>query len=526
MDTKQLSKDHLLLHRSGPNKKQIISRFNATSLNFPLDLKVHQDLQYNSYSKNDQEDTIKCTFDNNKSDNIMKVYYYFKIPHVAVADKWAGKVQIRWTNKIAHNIVGSTLLKIMCNKNGTNQNINAFYTDPIWNDIYYSYFVEDKDLYDDKIGQIEELSKWSRSLPEVDVETKIPWIWSDFMSQSFPIHNNEGSIILENTFTILTSNQISKFLMMRVLDGGEWKYIKPTDDISKYINTNNIHESDIPQPAVEYHSDSASDSDASETNGSLHGSIRNGSTPSSRNHFVRKKKSKNNRRITRFNRMRENRDTLSAMNLLIFEKDKNRPRILLSGTKQDSVFLQEHIAAQPLVKYFTYDIVQLTKEDVTPGSKRTIFIDTRDLIHSLYIIAQNKQALRYNNYSNYTTNAIEPECGVNPIKFMTIKVGETVVFDGDSIMLGTVARESLPAYPREGGYNAYSFSFNAISPHNDTSIRSVSPTQITLDIVFEKLDESEEDTDFTLYVYSNVKRQVTHNRKTNEINVLRESFIE
>lgn len=553
MDTRQLSRDHSLLHRSGSDHAPVLSRFNSKPLMFPLDTKVIVDLTYDNKLGSHSSDTIKSIIDNNRSDNVRKVYFSFKLPIVGVKDEWKDKVQIRWTDKAVHHFVGSTLFNITINKNGTNKNVKAFYTDPIWSDLHYSYCVEKQDDYDDETGQTEDLMSWSSCLPETEVHYIIPWIWCKYMSQSFPIHNNEGSTSIESSFTCSIISQIARFLRIRIRKDGRWVYASPTDDVMRYLTKDDArsfrmglnstgprsvvdhHSSAVPTVSTEFRDavdhDSASDSDVSRTTQS-HPVYEPEQETDDRRVRRRTARSRNGRSMRSSRSVRSGRNartartTKSFMNFLEFDNGRNQPKIWMSGTKQDQVFLEQHIVTNPLTKYFTYDVMCLVKEDMSPGSRRTFVLKGPDLHHALYFVARNKKSVTYNSLSNYTTNATNPDLGINPIKLVTIKVGDQVVFKGDATMLKMVAKESFPSQPRDIGYNAYSFSFNAFSPHNDTSYRSEGSTLITVEIALEPLDDKEEDTNFTVFIYSNAKRQVIHDRSANDIRVLRESFVE
>ena len=515
--------DQALLHRGVDVRRPVVSRFSVVGINFPLDTKVVHDVSYNKLGNgNSSTETITATFDNNRLDNIRRIHFGFRVGEVSVAEQWKGKIEICWTNRFVHHMVGNTILTSRLNKDGTSKQTGTFFTDAIWGDLNYTYFIKNKESYDDDIGMLDNMCSWSSSLPATDVIHTLPLIWSNHLSQSFPIHDNAGDVVLNSSFTLTLHDQIIKYLRVRIrtdkptANGDGWIYIKPTDSISRYLAAPKT-------VSMEFVSRSDDVDDESDTESVMSATSSTGTR--------RPRPRMNGARHTRIHRDRRRNGTMQgskheqALDHITYETKPMPLTISVEGTKQDPDYIRSHVASKSVTSYYTYDVVPLVKDEMQPGSKKLFTIRGGDLHHTLYFLARNLKAERSNYYSNYTTNSVDHLQGYNPIEHVRIIVGDIVVFDGNSTTLRKVAKGTFPAYSEEHGYNAHSFSFNPVSPYNDTSYVSNGKSIITVEVTLRTLEDHEEDTRFGLTIYSNAKRQVVHDRKLHDIKVLKGGFV-
>lgn len=96
---------------------------------------------------------------------------------------------------------------------------------------------------------------------------------------------------------------------------------------------------------------------------------------------------------------------------------------------------------------------------------------------AMFWVAENKNAINKNNYSNYTTNADNLYHGWDPIKTTTLRYGTTDRLNNMSSDHFSIAepRKHFKSAPNEKGYHAYSFAWDSMC------------TDATIGIVFDDL---------------------------------------
>jgi len=508
-----LDQDQRLLHRSRNEDDPLIDRFEFSPTKLPFDIEVNREVAYeavtngsfansNSGSSGGSKQTIRYPFDNTKFDSVRIMYYLFRIPPVKIRSEYIGKLQISWSFSLPHQIAGSCYMTMKMSDKGMNNEIGNFSFDQTWWDIYYNYFVKNKnDYFRDTHLDSEPLVTWGNELPSYQVKLPLPWFWSNVTHQNLPIHNNSGTITFGGSFTMNVKNQIKSFLRIRILlDDGTYQYVQPSEDISAYITISGDNVSSFAEKKRDISRKAKTEKEERQSRSSQRSS-------------------------TRLRRTETVETTsIKAIDCLIFTQDSSTPTLFITGIQRDKQFLFSSISSNYIAKYFTYDVKLCCNNEMMPGSTKEFTIPGRELHHAFYIVARNNLSESRNCYSNYSTNSLNPLDGRNPIERIRISVGENVLYDGDTDMLEVIGRNHFPASPDGIGFNAYSLSLNPISSHNDTSHKSTTKIPIKIVVSMKRLKRNEENTGFNVCIYSHVKSQVVHDRSRNTLHVLKDNF--
>jgi len=117
------------------------------------------------------------------------------------------------------------------------------------------------------------------------------------------------------------------------------------------------------------------------------------------------------------------------------------------------------LKSQPSVEMYYDTLTSLDAEDDTQTSLQ---LHSTAPVRALFFVAQNLTASAINNYSNYTTNAVDPYAGYSPISqvslhyqnYKAIEKEDSEVFSEDEPYWST------PACPQQPGYHAIVFPTN------------------------------------------------------------------
>lgn len=154
----------------------------------------------------------------NKSyDFLGEVAYIQVIPELTVAPKYRASIRIAWPHNFHHQVCHNRTLLV----NGTK--VQTFNTEIM--DNYYQVFVEDKDSYDQDVGNIAILNEWSSHLPQFPVSVSMPWFSTEDTGQTIPFalcREANWEIHLE------LQNNISRLLRVQRLnkETGKWETTK------------------------------------------------------------------------------------------------------------------------------------------------------------------------------------------------------------------------------------------------------------------------------------------------------------
>ena len=113
--------------------------------------------------------------------------------------------------------------------------------------------------------------------------------------------------------------------------------------------------------------------------------------------------------------------------------------------------------------YYYRDVVECDASNPTlAGKVSDIQLFSRNPCLAMFWVAENQNALKNNNYSNYTTNTDSILNGQDPIEKITLKYGDIPKFDGFDADHFTInqALKKFPSSPRLNGYYAYSNAAN------------------------------------------------------------------
>jgi len=115
-------------------------------------------------------------------------------------------------------------------------------------------------------------------------------------------------------------------------------------------------------------------------------------------------------------------------------------------------------------EFYIKDVVIADSENPYEyNTTATVILESKYPCLAMFWKAENMDARRLNNYSNYTNNIDEMNEGWDPISKNTLKYGETCKFkdmDSDHFNIAE-SRKHFPSAPSEAGYHAYSFAWNS-----------------------------------------------------------------
>lgn len=97
------------------------------------------------------------------------------------------------------------------------------------------------------------------------------------------------------------------------------------------------------------------------------------------------------------------------------------------------------------------------------GQKSEISLDCTNPCLAMFWCAENQEAVKYKNYSNYTCNSEDLYEGWDPIQHNTLKYGNNNKFnmlESDHFNIA-ISRKHFSSSPSECGYHAYTFAWNA-----------------------------------------------------------------
>lgn len=121
--------------------------------------------------------------------------------------------------------------------------------------------------------------------------------------------------------------------------------------------------------------------------------------------------------------------------------------------------------------YYSDFVVADDKNRKFYGDTAEIFLKSATPTKAIFWVCENLKASRYNNYSNYTTNAENVERGWNPSEKYKITYASSTRVDETSI--DHAEREEAWEFPRapwEPGYNAVTFCNNPFSIDGEASV--------------------------------------------------------
>lgn len=91
---------------------------------------------------------------------------------------------------------------------------------------------------------------------------------------------------------------------------------------------------------------------------------------------------------------------------------------------------------------------------------------------AFFWVAQNLDAVKYNNYSNYTTNSQDLHRGWDPITHSTMKYGNEALFDklpSDHFSIA-MAQNHFTSAPEFRGFHAYSYAYDCMCQDADIAV--------------------------------------------------------
>ena len=123
-------------------------------------------------------------------------------------------------------------------------------------------------------------------------------------------------------------------------------------------------------------------------------------------------------------------------------------------------------------KVYIEDVVVHSSDDPTRyGSTVPIGLQTEMPTKAIFWVAENLEASKYNNYSNFTTNSADLYSGWNPIMSTKLTYGSTPRIELDYDSFDRIEPwYHFPSAPYQPGYNAYSISYDSSSINADIGI--------------------------------------------------------
>ena len=122
---------------------------------------------------------------------------------------------------------------------------------------------------------------------------------------------------------------------------------------------------------------------------------------------------------------------------------------------------------------YSEDVIAITTDNASQfGSSVPVNLHSDAPVKGMFWVAENTDASRLNNFSNYTTNTADLFKGWNPVKNITLTYGGVT-------RISTMEHDhfdraepwyKFPSPPSEPGYNAYSFGYDTTSLMADVGV--------------------------------------------------------
>ena len=132
-------------------------------------------------------------------------------------------------------------------------------------------------------------------------------------------------------------------------------------------------------------------------------------------------------------------------------------------TEEEQSYWKDYVSVNGYKFYYDDIIVSTYDKLYTSSEPFDGVLSSKTPSKSIFWVAQNESGLKFNNYSNYTTNPLNRSAGDNPVFNVSVKHG------GDSSRCKNMdashfnemmAFYRFPAVPYEKGYGALVFSYN------------------------------------------------------------------
>lgn len=123
--------------------------------------------------------------------------------------------------------------------------------------------------------------------------------------------------------------------------------------------------------------------------------------------------------------------------------------------------------------FYTRDVVVCdTPNPTTYNSTAQIELQCVNPCLAFFWVAENCDAIKLNNHSNYTTDAFDIYQGWDPIRTTSLIYGTTLRLDKMPSDHFSIAepRKHFPSAPSESGFHGYSFAWDSTSYHGDIGI--------------------------------------------------------
>lgn len=237
------------------NDPQLIAKTDLSNLADTIQLKIHfnndVNIRFNrqlesvawcdlfnsrlNMTKEDDDHIYTC---NQRFNYLLRSYLKVKLPYLHVRTEYNGLVEISWPPNIGLNIIKEARLIF-------NRDVVIQYFDDVWFNIYSNYFIrpEQRNLYNQLIGNRAELLSWANELPEANLYIPQPWAYSQDISLALPLFLCQPISPFIHRYRLRLN--IKDLLMMRKRDdvNSPWVNIKPNLD---YLDV----KSDIPDPEM------------------------------------------------------------------------------------------------------------------------------------------------------------------------------------------------------------------------------------------------------------------------------------
>lgn len=103
------------------------------------------------------------------------------------------------------------------------------------------------------------------------------------------------------------------------------------------------------------------------------------------------------------------------------------------------------------------------------GKNATVHLNSLYPCYAIHFMAQNNVSVKKNNYGNYTTDDENPYTGWNPIKHVTFKFNDAVIYHQvpSTHFTDANSRDRFPSCPRENGYYAIPIAYDPSNYDSD-----------------------------------------------------------
>lgn len=232
LDNNSLEQDEInqSIHLPDTEGGGIKSRFDAKVVTMSYSSKVEETLEYTkSTGRNTQTEEDLTTVNYSlkyRYDILTDLNIRSELPRMEIKDELKDMVEICYIDNMAHHMIKSAQMLV---NDEPKQSFDSVSLDIIWK---YNPFSDDekKIIYEQRIGNVTELTNWTTILPRWVVKPKVPFFFSRHRSQGLPIFKtlSKNGDKCNISFKFVYKLDLSNFIRMRVRNSpnDDWEIVK------------------------------------------------------------------------------------------------------------------------------------------------------------------------------------------------------------------------------------------------------------------------------------------------------------